>query len=123
MSFKERMEAIEGMDYETALMNSAGEEDFLKEIISDICDECDTRTERMRSLLMEDNLKDYSVEAHALKGLMATVGVSPLSEHAKKHEFESKAGNAEWVKQDSEALLSEYREICDTFMRIIKDEQ
>jgi signal transduction histidine kinase/CheY-like chemotaxis protein/HPt (histidine-containing phosphotransfer) domain-containing protein len=122
MSFKERMEAIEGMDYETALMNSAGEEDFLKEIIGDICDECDTRMERMRSCLADDDLKNYAVEAHALKSLMATVGMNSISEHAKKHEFEAKGGNADWVKQDSEALLKEYRDICDSFRQITDEE-
>ena len=120
MSFKEKIEKIEGMDYDTALMNSAGEEDFLKEIMGDICDECDMRTERMRSLIASDDIKNYAVEAHALKGLMATVGVSGISEHARKHEMEAKEGNAAWVREDCEALLKEYREICDAFRQIIQ---
>ena len=121
MSFRERLEAIEGMDYESALMNSAGDEDFLKEIIADIIDESETRTERMRSTLAADDIKNYAVEAHALKSVMATIGVTGLSGHAKEHELAAKEGNIDLVKQDCEALLTEYRTVCDTLRQIIEE--
>ena len=121
MSFRERLEAIEGMDYESALMNSAGDEDFLKEIIADIIDESETRTERMRSTLAADDIKNYAVEAHALKSVMATIGVTGLSGHAKEHELAAKEGNIDLVKHDCEALLTEYRTVCDTLRQIIEE--
>ena len=121
MTLRERLEAIEGMDYETALMNSAGDEDFLKEILGDIYGECDQRTERMRSCLEADDLKNYAVEAHAMKSLMATIGVEGLSGHAKKHEFAAKDGDLSYVKQDCEALLAEYRTLCDTLKQTVEE--
>ena len=117
MTLKDRLAVLDGFDYDTALMNCGGEEDFLKEILADIPSDCDERIDRMKNSLNTGNHKNYSVEAHAIKSLMATVGIKGLSEWAKKHEYASRDGDIDYVRGDYESFISEYRHVCD----IIKD--
>ncbi|MCR5421048.1 MAG: hypothetical protein K6E98_08585 [Lachnospiraceae bacterium] len=116
---KDKLSVIEGLDYDAALMNSAGEEEFLKEILMDICEDSAARIDRMKSCLKEGNYKDYGIEAHAVKGLMATIGVERLKEHAKKHEFAAKEDDHKYIDDDFEEFLGEYGGLCDKIKAVI----
>ncbi|MCR5120395.1 MAG: response regulator [Lachnospiraceae bacterium] len=109
---RQKLEEIEGFDYDVALRHCGGEEAFLEEIILDIVSECDERSERMRTSLRDKDLKAYAIDAHSLKSSMATIGFAAFSERAKKHEFAGKEGNAAFIEEDAEGLLKEYADIC-----------
>ena len=109
----DRLKGLEEMDFNEALTNCGGDEGILEVVIGDILSDSDERTEKMRSLVKEGNYKDYGIEAHALKGLMATIGVRGLSERAKKHEFASKEGNIAFIDEDYEGLLDEFKNLCE----------
>ncbi len=121
MSLEEKLSVIEGFDYETALTNSAGEEDFLKEILSEIPGECEDRIGRMKKSLEEGNYKNYCVEAHAIKSLMATIGVKVLSERGRKHEFASRDGDIDFVKSDCDAFYEDYRKVCSVITQALEE--
>ena len=121
MSLEEKLSVIEGFDYETALTNSAGEEDFLKEILSEIPGECEDRIGRMKKSLEEGNYKNYCVEAHAIKSLMATIGVKVLSERGRKHEFASRDGDIDFVKGDCDAFYEDYRKVCSVITQALEE--
>ncbi len=60
------------------------------------------------------NAKDYTnytIEAHALKGVCASVAAYPLSEHAKAHEMAGKEGRYDFIDGDAEQLLIEYEQL------------
>ena len=101
------------MDFNEALTNCGGDEGILEIVIGDILSDSDERTEKMRSLIKEGNYKDFGIEAHALKGLMATIGVRELSERAKQHEFASKEGNIAFIDEDYEGLLDDFKNLCE----------
>lgn len=109
----ERLKVLEAMDFEEALTNCGGDEEILEVVIGDILSDSAERIEKMRNLVKEGNYTDFGIEAHALKGLMATIGVKGLSERAKKHEFASKEGNNAFIDEDYEGLLAEFKDICD----------
>ena len=111
-SLIDRLRAIEGMDLDEALNNCGQDESILEAVVEDILSDSNERADRMRALVKEGNYKDFGIEAHALKGLMATIGVKGLSERAKKHEYAVKEGNHAFVDEDYEGLVSEFTDLC-----------
>ncbi|MBR4719789.1 MAG: response regulator [Lachnospiraceae bacterium] len=107
-----KLSAIDGLDYDTALLNAGDDEDVLGVVIGEITKECDERIKRMRALLKDKNYKDYGINAHALKGLMATIGVNGLSERALKHELAAREEDVAFIDEDIDGFLEEYREFC-----------
>ena len=112
MGFMERLAKIEGIDIDGALVNCGGDEGILEVVIEDILSDSSERISRMRELVKAGNYKDFGIEAHALKGIMATIGVIGLSERAKKHEFAAKEGNTTFINEDCEGLLKEFEDLC-----------
>ena len=109
----DRLKRLEEMDFNEAITNCGGDEGILEVVVNDILSDSDERIEKMRSLVKEGNYKDFGIEAHALKGLMATIGVMGLMERAKKHEFAAKEGNAAFIDEDYEGLLDEFKNLCE----------
>ncbi len=111
LSVREKLESIEGLDYETALKYSAGDEEILEEVLSDIVAESDERIDRLKKNLAEGDLDGYETDVHAIKGLMATIGYSALSERAKNHEYAAKENNKEFIDGDFEDFIKEYEDL------------
>ena len=111
-SIRDRLSAIEGLDYDTALKYCGGDEELLAEILGDLARECMVRSERMRKSLEARDIKAYEIDAHTIKSSMATVGMKDFSERAKKHEFAAKAGNTDFIYKDAEDFIKKYEEIC-----------
>ena len=110
---RDRLSAIEGLDYDTALDYCGGEEDLLKEIVADIAGECSVRIERMRKSLESKDIKAYRIDAHSIKGSMATIGLKDFSERARKHEFAAKDNDLDFIYGDVDAFFSEYTKLCE----------
>ena len=66
----------------------------------------------MEESLKRGDIDSYRVVAHSIKGLMATIGLKDVSEHAKRHEFAAKDNNVEYINKDGAAFIGEYRDIC-----------
>jgi len=113
LSMRDRLSAIEGLDYNTALTYCAEDEDFLKEILSDVSGEGPERSERMKKSLEAKDFKAYSIDAHSIKSSMATIGMKDFSDRAKKHEFAAKNEETDFIYEDAEKFLNKYAEICE----------
>lgn len=113
-SIRQKLSAVEGLDYDLALEHCAGDEDLLAEIISDFAAECAGRIDRMRKDLEAKDMKAYAIEAHTIKSSMATIGIMGFCEKAKKHEFAAKDNNVEFILKDAEGFFQEYAQICKT---------
>ena len=107
-----RMTAIEGLDYDMAISNAGDSEELLSVIVDEIANEYTDRISRMKGFIKDKDYKGYEIEAHALKGLMATIGVMGLSERARKHEKAAEERNAAFIEEDAESFLAEYEELC-----------
>ena len=110
---KKRLTAIEGFDYETALLYCAGDEEILEDIIKDVAAEGSERSERMRKNLEANDIDAYRIDAHTIKSTMATIGLSALSERAKRHEFAAKENDTGFIFGDSDEFLKEYLDVCN----------
>ena len=54
----------------------------------------------------------FGIDAHAVKGLMTTIGLLDLSEWAKRHEAAAKSGDYDYVMQEGESFVKAYEEMC-----------
>ncbi|MBR4344901.1 MAG: response regulator [Lachnospiraceae bacterium] len=111
-SVKERLTAIKGLDYETALGYCGGDEEMLEEIITDVAADGPKRVARMKKNLEEKDIKAYRIEAHTVKSTVATIGMKELSERAKKHEYAARDNDLDFIYSDSEDFIKEYLEVC-----------
>jgi len=117
---KEKLSKIEGVDYETAMLHCANDESVLAEILDEISSDSRARANRMLGFIREKDWASYRVESHAIKGLMATIGASKLSNRAKKHEFAARDQQYETIEGDGTAFIEEYVEICDRLGEVLK---
>ncbi|MCR5468464.1 MAG: response regulator [Lachnospiraceae bacterium] len=95
-------------------------EEGIKNVLVATVEESTEKAVRMREALKNDNLKAYALDAHAIKGVMATIGESGLSERAKKMEFAAKEGNLDYVKEESETFIQTYLGEMDKIGKVLK---
>ncbi len=119
ISGKEGLASIEGLDYKLALSYCADEEDLLMEIVGDVSKEGPDRAERMREFLAAEDYAAYKIEAHSIKGTMLTIGLKDFSERAKRHEFAARDNDTEFIKQDADAFIDKYLEICKQLGEVV----
>ncbi|MCR5179256.1 MAG: response regulator [Lachnospiraceae bacterium] len=112
MSFREKLEMIEGLDYEAALGYAGGDEELLKEMVDIVSSECDEKIERMRASIASKDWNGYGITAHSVKGVMASLGLAELSARARKHEYAAKNSETDFIESDCEGFFEAYRDVC-----------
>ena len=110
---EKKLSRIEGIDVEVAMNYAGNDEVILEEVVSTIATGCDEMTASLRKALADEDYDSYLRDAHSIKGLMATIGFSSLSERAKKHEFAARDMDTEFIKKDCEGFIEEYRTVCE----------
>ncbi|MBO4415505.1 MAG: response regulator [Lachnospiraceae bacterium] len=118
---KERLGAIRGMDYESALHHCGGNEDILAEILQNIVIESPSRINRMHDCIRKKDYDTYLIDAHAIKGLMATIGLDELSAYAKKHEFAARDKDYAFVDENYEKLINDYADVCARLKALLSE--
>ncbi len=111
-AIRERLEKIEGLDYETAMEYTGYSEELLEEIVGIIASECEEKIDSLRACIASENWNDYCLLTHSVKGLMASIGLSSLSERAKKHEYAARDLDLDFIRADSEDFFAMYRDVC-----------
>ncbi|MCR5651663.1 MAG: response regulator [Lachnospiraceae bacterium] len=112
MSLREKLEKVEGLDYDMALHYSGDDEELLKEVVDIIASECDEKISSLQNHVSSENWEGYQIEAHAIKGLLLSVGLKDLSERARKHEFAVKENNIDFIRSDCDSFFEAYRDVC-----------
>ena len=72
-------------------------------------------------LMNTEDVKRYAVEAHGVKGVMASSCASGLSATAKAHELAAKEGNFAFVKDNIDSFLAEYEDVLDYIRDYLRD--
>ncbi len=111
-TLRQRLASIEGLDYDTALRHCGGSEEMFSEILADIISESEERCTRMKQSVADKDAASYRIDAHSIKSNMATLGLSELSERARKHEFAARDGDMDFILSDHEEFISAYAGIC-----------
>lgn len=82
-------------------------------ILEEVIKEGERKIPLLRELAEKEDIKRYAVEAHGVKGVMASSCVPSLSATAKAHELAAKEGNITYVKENVEAFLREYEDVLE----------
>ena len=64
------------------------------------------RQDTMQQFIAEQNMEDYSVSVHSLKGTARALGAEKFADIAYEHEMKSKAGEIEYVKAHWDELVA-----------------
>ncbi|MDR1732759.1 MAG: hypothetical protein LBR61_11760 [Synergistaceae bacterium] len=104
-----------GLYIEEGISMCGGEAELYREVLASFCDDLQKRLSFLVSAPMDENgMKDFIIQAHAIKNLCAVVGAGPLSLDALNLELDGKAGDFGAVKKNLPAfrekllLLLEY---------------
>lgn len=108
-----KLSSIEGLDVKAALMYAGNNEKMLQGIVDSIAGEGEARAAKMRQCLAEFDYATYRIEAHSIKGHMATLGLESLRERAKQHEYAARDGEVVFIADDAEDFINTYEEVCN----------
>ncbi|MBQ9767115.1 MAG: response regulator [Lachnospiraceae bacterium] len=86
------------VSYETGLKYFDGHEDIYRETLLLFTELWEEREEMLTTLLAQENMKDYSILIHAIKGDARTLGAEELAELAYEQEMQAKAGETDNVR-------------------------
>lgn len=105
------MTGFDFLDQEVGLEYCAQDEEIYREIIEGYLDE-DRRAE-LAQYYEEGDLQNYRVVAHAIKSTSLTIGATELSAKAKTLEFAAADGDANFIKENHDELMTMYSDILE----------
>lgn len=97
----------EGFFYEKGLENFGGDDDAYRETLVLFADLWVERKEQLRQFLEENNMPEYAILIHAIKGDARTLGAEGLGELAYEQELRAKAGDTEAISSTFDRVIGE----------------
>lgn len=117
-STNEELFAQEGLDVNAAL-EFVGDLDLYREILYDYYMAIDEKSKKIRGYIESDNIKEYTVEVHAIKSSSRMIGAMELGNEAERLEHCGHHGDWDTIKADTEKLLEHmqsYKPIIEPHM-------
>lgn len=108
-----------GISIANGLSLARGDEDMYLELARLFLRE-GTKQEEIYRFLSQENMKEYAIRVHGLKGNARTLGADSLADMAFEHEKQSKAGNLEYVRRHWDELLSVWDKALEGFKEYIR---
>lgn len=106
-----------GISIENGISHAKGDREIYLELIGMFIRERD-KQKTMQQFLSAQNMKDYAIWVHGLKGNARTLGADRLADTAYEHEMQSKADNISYVREHWEELLTVWDKTLDGFEMI-----
>jgi signal transduction histidine kinase/DNA-binding NarL/FixJ family response regulator/HPt (histidine-containing phosphotransfer) domain-containing protein len=104
---------IEGFDPAAGLSHTGDNAGAYIDILRQFCAEYDTYEADLRSCLAAEDWKNYSVKIHAMKGVLAVIGMDSLSQWAYRLELASKGGEYDACKNETANISEAMRAFRD----------
>lgn len=98
---------IGDLDVEKGLLYCGGQTAYL-DILKQYCKNGSDHIAKIEKLFEIKDWKNYTIEVHALKSMMMSVGAVPLSEQAKELEFAGKRGDVARIQVSHGSMIAEY---------------
>ena len=117
LSVIEKIAEIKGIDAEKGI-ELAGGQDVYEVICHNFHDTADTRISMLREAYDAKDIKNYTIQVHALKSTARLVGAYELSERAWQLEQAGRESNLEKIEADTEGVIEDYRKFYEEFDRI-----
>ncbi len=100
---------VRGIDLETGMHNCGDDRDILISAMTEYLHTIDDKAERIEQDLEDGDIKDYTIQVHALKSSSRIIGAMELSEMAAFLEQCGDAGDIDVLRQKTPDLLTRYR--------------
>ena len=91
----------------------AGKKDVVKKVLEVIVKEAASNAQNARDFVAIGDFASYKNEAHAIKGVMATIFAEDLRERAKEHEYAARDGKYEFIRNDYVQFLNNYEKLIE----------
>lgn len=105
---------IPGIDTARGVFNMGGSADAYNHILNVFIEDGRDKLVYLEKYAEEGNIKAYTIEAHSLKSVAASIGALGLSELAKQHEAAARNGDMSFIKQHYGELIGQYTAVlCD----------
>ena len=85
--------------------------EMYNETLKIFVEENKTRIPRIEKNKLSQNMKDYSIDVHALKSDCKYLGFKKLAELSLEHELKSKEDNIDYVNKHFDELMNEYKKV------------
>jgi len=96
-----------------ASLELLGDIDMYNDTLNTFVEENKKRIPRIEKNKNEGNMKDYSIDVHALKSDSKYLGFKKLDELSYEHELKSKENDIEYINKHYDELMNEYNRIND----------
>ena len=96
-----------------------GDIETYNEIVKTFIEENKKRIPRIKENRIKGNLKEYSIDVHALKSDSKYLGLTKLAEISYNHEIKSKENDKEYIDEHFNELMNEYNRIIDILNKYI----
>lgn len=100
---------IEGVDKETAARYSGGNATLYREMLATFSGAIPENEEKILGYIHDDNIKNFVVQVHGIKGLARTLGMEGLADRMASLEKAGSNGDYEFIKNNLSGILSYYR--------------
>lgn len=110
---------VDGIDYEQGLSLFAGDKEQYLEIVKSIAEEGRKLAHQMCMELAEQDFKNYTIHAHALKGITANIGANVFSGQARELEFAGKEGRFDYIYEHHEEVLDAFGRLAEGMDKLI----
>lgn len=90
-----------------------GLEELYVEVLEDFYKLIDSKSEKIESLLASGDIRNYTIEVHALKSTARMIGATELSEMALEMEMAGNANDTALIAEKTPVLMSFYRAYKD----------
>ena len=110
-----------GIFIENGLSHAKGDAEMYLELVRMFIRERE-KQEELNRFRSEQNMKDYAIRVHGLKGNARTLGAEQLADIAFEHEKQSKADNVEYVNSHFAQLLEVWENTLEGFEKYVEEQ-
>jgi DegV family protein with EDD domain len=115
-------DTIEGIDGKIAIKNS-GSEDAFKTVLKIFYDSIEDKEKELETFYNAEDWANYTIKIHALKSSSKLIGAMDLSEKAQALENAGKEGNIEFIKENYDSFMEQYRGYKKSLAELYKEEE
>ncbi len=102
--------SIGDLEVQKGILYCGGKKAYL-DVLRQYCRNGTAHREKIADLYQKEDWKNYTIEVHAVKSMMLSIGANALSEQAKQLEIAGKTGKIEFIHMHHEEMLNEYLRI------------
>lgn len=116
---------MEGINVEKGISN-AGNEELFYSLLGDFYVTIDRKIAKIESCILENRLRDYTIEVHALKSAARLIGATELGDEFYQLELLGDAGNTELIEKETPVALKHlrsYKEILKSYVETAEEDK